>query len=126
MIKYNLEPYPRELYVEILSEESKKNIINKFYTVNGENINPEEFNNYAAGVIRVINKKTQNYGYVVVFRPNNINISSISHEAYHLADALLEDTGMEYNYNSGNEHIAYLVGYIADLIQKSLNRIMKI
>lgn len=126
MIKYNLEPYPRELYVDILSEESKKNIINKFYTVNGENINPEEFNNYAAGVIRVINKKTQNYGYVVVFRPNNINISSISHEAYHLADALLEDTGMEYNYNSGNEHIAYLVGYIADLIQKSLNRIMKI
>ena len=126
MIKYNLEPYPRELYVEILSEESKKNIINKFYTVNGENINPEEFNNYAAGVIRVINKKTQNYGYVVVFRPNNINISNISHEAYHLADALLEDTGMEYNYNSGNEHIAYLVGYIADLIQKSLNRIMKI
>ena len=126
MIKYNLEPYPRELYVDILSEESKKNIINKFYTVNGENINPEEFNNYVAGVIRVINKKTQNYGYVVVFRPNNINISSISHEAYHVADALLEDTGMEYNYNSGNEHIAYLVGYIADLIQKSLSRTMEI
>ena len=126
MIKYSLEPYPRELYVDILSDESKKNIINKFYTVNGENINPEEFNNYAAGVIRVIDKKTQNYGYVVVFRPNNINISSISHEAYHVADALLEDTGMEYNYNSGNEHIAYLVGYIADLIQKSLSRIMKI
>ena len=126
MIKYSLEPYPRELYVDILSEESKKNIINKFYTVNGENINPEEFNNYAAGVIRVIDKKTQNYGYVVVFRPNNINISSISHEAYHVADVISEDVGLEYNYNSGNEHIAYLVGYIADLIQKSLSRIIKI
>ena len=126
MIKYSLEPYPRELYVDILSEESKKNIINKFYTVNGENIKPEEFNNYAAGVIRVIDKKTQNYGYVVVFRPNNINISSISHEAYHVADVISEDVGLEYNYNSGNEHIAYLVGYIADLIQKSLSRIIKI
>jgi hypothetical protein len=125
MIKYSLEPYPRELYVDILSDESKKNIINKFYTVNGENINPEEFNNYAAGVIRVINKKTQNYGYVVVFRPTSINISNISHEAYHVADVISEDVGLEYCINSGNEHIAYLVGHIAHLIDKGLKRLIK-
>lgn len=125
MIKYNLELYPRAIYVEILSEESKTDIINKFYTINGDNIDREEFDDYAAGVIRVIHKKTQEYGYIVIFRPNNINISNISHEAYHVADALLEDTGMEYNYNSGNEHIAYLVGYVASLIDKALKRLIK-
>lgn len=125
MIKYNLELYPRAIYVEILSEESKTDIINKFYTINGENIDREEFDDYAAGVIRVIHKKTQEYGYIVIFRPNNINISNISHEAYHLADVISEDVGLEYAFNSGNEHIAYLVGYVASLIDKGLKRLIK-
>ena len=125
MIKYNLELYPRAIYVEILSEESKTDIINKFYTINGDDIDFSEFNNYSAGVLRVIKKSTKELAYIAVFKPENISISNIAHEAYHIADALLEDTGMEYNYNSGNEHIAYLVGYVASLIDKGLKRLIK-
>ena len=125
MIKYNLELYPRAIYVEILSEESKTDIINKFYTINGDDIDFSDFNNYSAGVLRVIKKSTKELAYIAVFKPENISISNIAHEAYHVADALLEDTGMEYNYNSGNEHIAYLVGYVASLIDKGLKRLMK-
>ena len=125
MIKYNLELYPRAIYVEILSEESKNDIINKFYTINGDDIDFSEFNNYSAGVLRVIKKSTKELAYIVVFKPENISISNIAHEAYHVADALLEDTGMEYNYNSGNEHIAYLVGHIAHLIEKGLKGLIK-
>lgn len=125
MIKYNLELYPRVLYVEIISNESINDIINKFYTINGDDIDFSEFNNYNAGVLRVIKKSTKELAYIAVFKPENISISNIAHEAYHIADALLEDTGMEYNYNSGNEHIAYLVGYVASLIDKGLKRLMK-
>jgi len=125
MIKYNLEPYPRVLYVELLSDESISNIIDKFLTVNYEEIDISEFDNYAAGVIKVIHKKTRKFGYIAVFKPEAMNISDISHEAYHVADAILEDVGLEYNLNSANEHIAYLVGYVAGLIDKGLKRIIK-
>ena len=125
MIKYNLAPYPRNLYIELFSEESMSNIINKFHTINNEEIIREDFGNYAAAVLRVINKKTKEFGYVAVFRPESMSISHIAHESYHIADFILEDLDLQYNYNSANEHIAYLVGYVAGLIDKGLKRIIK-
>lgn len=45
-----------------------------------------------------------------------INIATLAHECYHIADMLLEAKGMEYKAGSGNEHIAYLVGYLVERV----------
>jgi hypothetical protein len=45
-----------------------------------------------------------------------INVSDCSHEAYHAADFIADLTGMITHKDSGNEHIAYLVGWIVDKI----------
>lgn len=48
-----------------------------------------------------------------------VSIRSAAHEAYHIADFIVEDKGMVYVKNSDNEHVAYLVGRIAECIAKA-------
>lgn len=59
-------------------------------------------------------------GLFAVFIPADesgcVNIRHAAHEAYHVADFLLEHVWMEYKHNSGNEHVAYLVGHVCERI----------
>ena len=50
-----------------------------------------------------------------------INVASAAHEAFHAADFILERTGMVVQEGTGNEHMAYLIGHIMDLIFDALD-----
>lgn len=45
-----------------------------------------------------------------------IDVSDCAHEAYHAADFIFDRCGIDYNPESGNEHMAYLVGWIVNKI----------
>lgn len=68
-------------------------------------------------------------GLFAVFIPadesGRVNIRSAAHEAYHVADFLLEHVWMEYKHNSGNEHVAYLVGHICERIVDAAKALSK-
>lgn len=71
----------------------------------------------------------RNNGLFTVFIPadenGNVSIRSAGHEAYHVADFLLEEVWMEYKHNSGNEHIAYLVGHVCECIAIAADKLTK-
>lgn len=45
-------------------------------------------------------------------RFNSICVTTTAHECYHIADMIFENCGVEYNYESGNEHMAYFLDYL--------------
>jgi hypothetical protein len=71
----------------------------------------------------------RNGGLMAVFIPadenGNVSIRSAAHEAYHVADFVKEHVEMEYKHNSGNEHIAYLVGHVCECIAIAANKLTK-
>ena len=44
----------------------------------------------------------------------------LCHEAFHAMDYIAAQYGLDYNPDSGNEHLAYLIGHIASNIAKAL------
>lgn len=63
--------------------------------------------------------------YFAVYLPASdkgmVNIRTAAHEAYHVADFVMEHVGMDYKYNSGNEHVAYLVGHVCECLADGAN-----
>lgn len=49
-------------------------------------------------------------------RGGSIDASTVAHECFHIADMILEVKGMQYKEESGNEHVAYLIGYLVDKV----------
>lgn len=45
-----------------------------------------------------------------------ISVSTAAHEAFHAADFIFEKVGAVIQEGTGNEHMAYLIGHIVDLI----------
>ena len=41
-----------------------------------------------------------------------LNVATVAHECYHIADMLLEKKGVQYKAGSGNEQMAYLLDYL--------------
>lgn len=48
------------------------------------------------------------------------NISTIAHEAFHAADFMMDTLGIVFNKDCQNEHVAYLIGWIARCIENTL------
>lgn len=48
------------------------------------------------------------------------NLSTVAHEAFHAADFMMDTLGMVFNKDCQNEHVAYLIGWIARCIDKTL------
>lgn len=71
----------------------------------------------------------RNDGLFAVFIPadesGGVNIRSAAHEAYHVADWVLEHVEMEYKHNSSNEHVAYLVGHVCECIVTAAGKLAK-
>ena len=116
MIEYELIPYPRKLWVEILSEETINKIIKDFVYTDNTKITKDDFEVGGASTKDVINKKG-NYGILVVFSPEAINSPTFAHEAFHVVDFIVDACGLDYVRNTGNEHIAYLIGYVVRLFE---------
>lgn len=66
----------------------------------------------------------RNGGAFAVFLPasetGTVNIRTAAHEAYHVADFVLEHIEGEYKRNSGNEHVAYLVGHVCQCLAEGV------
>lgn len=45
---------------------------------------------------------------------------TLCHEAFHAMDYMASEYGLDFNPHGGNEHLAYLIGYIASNIAKAL------
>lgn len=69
----------------------------------------------------------RNNGVFAVFIPvteqGRVSIKSAAHEAYHVADWLMEHVEMEYKHGSGNEHVAYLVGHVCECIATAADKL---
>jgi hypothetical protein len=59
--------------------------------------------------------------YIPASERGMVNIRTAAHEAYHVADFVMERVGMEYKHNSCNEHVAYLVGYVCECLADGAN-----
>jgi hypothetical protein len=45
-----------------------------------------------------------------------VNFSTCAHEAYHVVDFIMDEKGIEYQRESGNEHVAYFIGWMVNRI----------
>jgi hypothetical protein len=63
--------------------------------------------------------------YIPATSDGAVSIRSAAHEAYHITDFIIEDKGMVYVRESDNEHVAYLVGHIAECIAKGAHSLRK-
>ena len=55
-------------------------------------------------------------GKIIVFirEDEGLSINTVAHEAYHLVDSVMDLCGVDYG--GSNEHVAYLVGWVAEKI----------
>lgn len=63
--------------------------------------------------------------YIPATEKGTVSIRSAAHEAYHIADFIVEDKGMVYVRESNNEHVAYLVGHICECIAIAAEKLTK-
>lgn len=75
----------------------------------------------------VIHKATQNLGVLtIIIRSENMEAGDEAHEAVHVADYMFEQLGMySQNFSENNEQYAYLVGWAAGCISKTILNIKR-
>jgi hypothetical protein len=124
---YDPQIYPRRLYVAVEVED-----LHKYFRLLStdseveftENEAREAFQekDYAMVTRSVINKEDSKYGALIQIPDLDvIDQTDISHEAVHAADYMYQELGMyTYDFKDGNEGYAYLVGWIAGCISKSI------
>ena len=59
---------------------------------------------------------------IIVYVPvvdKGINVPTLCHECYHAVDFIMDIKGMEYH--GDNEHVAYLLGYLVNIILEHIN-----
>ena len=59
---------------------------------------------------------------IIVYVPvvdKGINVPTLCHECYHAVDFIMNIKGLEYHGN--NEHVAYLLGYLVNIILEHIN-----
>lgn len=47
-----------------------------------------------------------------------------AHEAFHVVDFVADACGLDYVRNTGNEHIAYLIGRVVELFEDWKNKVI--
>ena len=59
---------------------------------------------------------------IIVYVPvvdKGLNVPTLCHECYHAVDFIMNIKGLEYHGN--NEHVAYLLGYLVNIILEHIN-----
>ncbi len=123
--EWDMDIYPRKLWV---CKTRDINVIkDRFYDENTNELIFEGDPNsptFKAQVFRVQTKEDKYLGYMVHIA-TKLEVSSCAHEAFHVADFLSDDIGMYVQEKTGNEHFAYLVGWVADKIWQVNNNKIK-
>ena len=112
--EFDMGIYPRKLWV--VKTNNPILIRDFFYDGDGAELSGNQtFDNISAFVLKVIQKETMDFGYIVCVI-QKIGISTIAHEATHVTLLMCEDLGLQITNDTSNEHIAYLNGWISDKI----------
>ncbi len=113
--EWDIAPYPRKLW--IVKTKDPRCIAKYFTDDRGEEIDFDRsrIDTAKAAVIDVAHRKNGCLGYVVTIC-ERLNVEDVAHEAWHVVDDLCEQTGVMQAAGTGNEHIAYLIGWVADKI----------
>lgn len=112
--EFKSDIYPFTLFIgnKMTTEE-----INKYFYPADDKYNYFEQNtNCNANTFEVVERKTKKYGVLVNFF--NKKVSVMGHEAFHVVEFIVDYTGMTYQYKIGNEHLAYLIGWVLEQMQK--------
>lgn len=64
----------------------------------------------------VIQRDGQMHIYLEKTACGGINVASCAHEAFHVADFIADRVGLVVSEGTGNEHMAYLIGWITNKI----------
>jgi len=106
--------YPQKLWVCI--EKDFKKLNGLFYdTDDNTDINFDNLDKYEAVTIRVGEKKTKEFGVLIIFGSENFNCTLTAHEASHAAGYIFHHIGADMDCG---EPTAYLIGWIADCCWK--------
>ncbi|PSV50017.1 hypothetical protein [Photobacterium indicum] len=73
-----------------------------------------DFSDDAGGSVFIL--KNGNLALWLPHRSYTLNVSDAAHECYHIADFIADRVGLVVQENTGNGHIAYLVGYMMDRV----------
>ena len=106
--------YPRRIWITYGWK--AKDIEKEFEPAKGYIFSGDDDNAAATTYQRIIKLSTDKCGILINFASKaDMTINAIAHEAFHAADDLCDELRIHNSENTGNEHIAYLVGHIADL-----------
>lgn len=113
---YEFDPliYPRILWV--VRGGTKDDIKAKFLNNEQEEINFGDREDFSAWTCNVVHKADNKYGIAVWF-PNKITIKCMCHEATHAMFYYCQACGLDV-VDASDEHLAYLMGWICDCIDK--------
>lgn len=122
--RYDPIIYPRKLWVtgDVIG-------LNKIFKFNKlDNTKVEEYNTTKDGWLTcpVTHKATGEYGALVIIMDSSIEAGGEAHEAVHVADYIFDELGMyTQSFANHNEQYAYLVGWVAGCISKTLVNIKR-
>lgn len=109
--------YPRKLWIMIT--DNPKDIEEYFEDEKGRKLDYESFKNRRASTMSAIRKDTDDFGVLIVFHKEEyLTISTIAHESFHVADWFCDILGLDCEREKSNEHIAYLIGWVAQCCEK--------
>lgn len=55
----------------------------------------------------------------------SVSMPDLAHESFHVADSIFDYTGVDLQYNTGNEHMAYLIGFVVESVLDMVYSITK-
>jgi hypothetical protein len=121
MIKrYDPIIYPRKLLVVInpTYKEIKDNFIQEDKYLSEKQFDELSDNSNAVTVNSIFHRRSKCKGHLVIIFDETIGIKTIAHEAYHVVNAMMTELGEE---PKGDlEQNAYLLGWVAECIHKTL------
>lgn len=118
--------YPTRIWVAV--NPTFEEVSEKFYAINNDiermDIEKEQFNPCSQTIARTYPVSIKGDGWIGlligVFKPKQLKTGTICHESVHCADFICEQFGITAGKFEYGEAYAYLVGWIADCIERVL------
>lgn len=108
-----------DLYVSV--GEDKEEIAEGFVFYSEQDRKTFMGNGYEA-ITCCLKDKKGDEAVLVYFRDKDtVNYSNVAHEAFHAADFIMNETGVVFNEGCDNEHVAYLIGWVARNISQYMS-----
>lgn len=107
-----------DLYVSIGED---RNTVSGKFDFYSEKDRKEFMDGNYDGVTCDVKDNNGNCAVLVYFiNDESASMSTVAHEAFHAADFIMDSLGVVFNKDCLNEHVAYLVGWVAKCIDKTL------